>query len=731
MKHELLVPVGNYDCLIAAINNGADAVYLAGKKYGARAFADNFSLEKLEEVIKLCHLYGVKIYITVNTLMFDNEIDDCINYIKAIHEYGVDALIMQDIGLINVVHNMFPNLEIHASTQMHNHSEESMKFLESLGIKRVVFARELDIDTINNINTTMEKEAFIHGSLCISYSGQCYFSKEILDRSANRGQCAGMCRLKYDILREDEVLNSGYLLSPKDLCTINEFDKLMKSNIVSFKIEGRMKSPLYVATVTRIYRTLIDNYENNNKLAINNEDYDLLKSIFYREYTKGLLFNDNNIINSKSSNHIGLLIGKVLEITKKRIKIKLNKSVRQGEGIRFKESDKGINLNFIYDKNDNLISSASSGDIVYIDNFINLQSLDTVYLTNPLNELDSEITKKIEINIKYKAKLGDDFELIISDGENEITLNSNIISKAKNSPVDKDSINKVLSKVGNTPFKINNITGKLDEDLFIRIGDLNNLRREALDKLKELRENKKVNVIYRNYERDIPNNKPVSGISVLARTSEQVKALKTLKVRIIVDKSELYEDGFYFKVPRNSLKYDYNYSNYLNTTYPSSNKYNKGIGDYFLNITNHHSLDLMLKHNDIVTLSPENTILDIKEIISNYKEKVNAEVYIYGNIELMMMKSCIIKSSLNNSTCGLCMNKNKYYLKDRNGEKYRIITDVKSHTSYLLNYKKTNLINDIPTLKNIGINNFRIDLLDENYDETIELINMIKNKIIC
>ena len=199
-KHELLVPAGNYLSVIAAINNGADAIYLGGKRFGARAFANNFSDEEIEKVIKLCHLYGVKVYITVNTLVYDNEVEEAVNYIRKIHQYGVDAVIMQDVGLINLVHHKFPNLEIHASTQMHNHSEESLAFLEKLGIKRVVFAREVPFNYMANIKTNLEKEAFIHGSLCICYSGQCLFSSCILNRSGNRGECAGMCRLPYKLL---------------------------------------------------------------------------------------------------------------------------------------------------------------------------------------------------------------------------------------------------------------------------------------------------------------------------------------------------------------------------------------------------------------------------------------------------------------------------------------------------------------------------------------------------
>ena len=258
--HELLVPVGSYESLVAAINNGADAVYLGGKKFGARAYANNFTLPELENATKLCHLYGVKIYVTVNTLLYEKEIVEALNYVKCLHKMGVDALIMQDVGFINLVHQTLPNMEIHASTQMHNHSEESINFLQKLGIKRIVFARELPLDYINNIDTKLEKEVFIHGSLCVSYSGQCLFSSRVLNRSGNRGECAGLCRLPYE-LYENSVkcqTDGKYLLSPKDICSISNFEKLMTCNIKSFKIEGRMKSPDYLGIVTKIYRGLID-----------------------------------------------------------------------------------------------------------------------------------------------------------------------------------------------------------------------------------------------------------------------------------------------------------------------------------------------------------------------------------------------------------------------------------------------------------------------------------------
>ena len=205
-KVELLSPAGNMKCLKYAIANGADAVYISGKNFGARKYAENFTKEEIKEAIKYAHIYQVKIYITINTLIEESEKEDFLNYVKYIHENNVDAVIMQDIGMIKLVHEIFPNLEIHASTQTHCHNEETIKFLKSLGVSRVVLAREMTIEQIKSIKTDIEKEVFIHGALCVSYSGQCLASSMILNRSGNKGECAGICRLPFDLYKENEKL---------------------------------------------------------------------------------------------------------------------------------------------------------------------------------------------------------------------------------------------------------------------------------------------------------------------------------------------------------------------------------------------------------------------------------------------------------------------------------------------------------------------------------------------
>ena len=731
MKHELLVPVGNYESLVQAINNGADAVYLGGKKFGARAFANNFTIEELEDATKLCHLYGVKIYVTVNTLIYESEIDDALNYIKELHKIGVDAVIMQDIGLINLVHQILPNLEIHASTQMHNHSEESLKFLESLGIKRVVFARELSLDYINNIDTNLEKEVFIHGSLCVSYSGQCLFSSCILGRSGNRGECAGMCRLPYKLYENDKLIstNGDYILSPKDLSSLDNFKSLMDSNIKCFKIEGRMKSPEYVGIVTKIYRALMSQYENGEALKVCEEDFNLLKSIFNRDYTRGFLHKDSKIMNFLAPNHGGLSIGRVTVVTNKKIEIRLDRSLSQFEGIRFKNSNLGMTVNFIYDKYGKLISSGNPNDIIYLDNIVGLKIKDEVMLTNPIVKLDKEITKKIPVSISITAKLDKEIILIVNDGINTAKVNGCVVEKSISSPVQPDRIKEVLSKTGNTPFIVSDISLDIDNDIFIRIGHLNELRRSVLDLLKIMREDKKSNYIEKEFNNNFNNRYVITNeLSVLVRTKEQKDVCKELGIKnIIVNNKDLMDDDTIYRIPRDNIKHNYDYKKLLITDYASLDKYRNNISDYFLNITNHYFLDLVSNYSKKVMLSTECSINDIKDILSSYETIPNVEVFIYGNIELMIMKYCPLNTIVNkDKVCSVCKNGKKYYLKDRNNKMYRLENNRDTHSTVILNCNKTDLIEDIPKLKELGVTNYRIELLDENKEEIIKLIERVK-----
>ena len=331
MRVELLSPVGNMKTLYQAIHNGADAVYLGGKNFGARKYSANFTNEELKEAIRYAHLFNVKVYVTVNTIIYENEVKDFLEYIFYLHKINVDALIMQDIGMIKVVKEKFPNLEVHASTQCHNYNDEGISLLKSLGVSRVVLDREMTLEEIKNLKTDIEKEVFIHGALCVSYSGCCLFSSLNGGRSGNRGECTQCCRLPYALYENNKRIDTegNYLLSTKELNTLDNLKEILDTDIVSLKIEGRMKSPEYVGYVTRLYRKLIDNYYNKEEMIITDEERENLKLLFNREFTTGYLFNNSNIMNIKTPNHLGIEIGKVIRVDKDKVHIKLTKTLNQ------------------------------------------------------------------------------------------------------------------------------------------------------------------------------------------------------------------------------------------------------------------------------------------------------------------------------------------------------------------------------------------------------------------
>ena len=738
MKKELLSPVGNFDTLKQAIHNGCDAVYLGGKQYGARKFADNFTKEELADAVKYCHLFGVKMYVTVNTIIFDNEVDECLDYIKYLHKIGVDAVIMQDIGMITLVRKVLPNLDIHISTQAHTHNINQIRLLEKLGVTRVVVAREMSIDDINKLDTNLEIEAFIHGALCICYSGQCLFSSMLLSRSGNRGECAGICRLPFTLLENDnEIKTDGkYLLSPKELNTTSHIKELMNSKITSFKIEGRMKGSETIGFITRLYRNLIDHYERGEEVVLTEEEKNNLLVLFNREYTDGFLFNSKDIMNIKSPNHIGVKIGEVLSYTDKKIKIKLSNDLNQEDGIRFHNSRLGMMVNFLYDCKDNLISGAKKNSIIYVDNKIGLDRLDSVYKTidsKLIKELNNYDLKKILIDI-YGRIENNNFYLQISDSINTVFDNMDIVSDSTGSGTSKDRIIEQLEKLGNTPFNINSINIDLDRDnIFIPISKINELRRNLIDKLIDIRSNTKKEYIEENsIELEKKNSTDKIKISVLVRTEEQLKECLDNNISTIyVDNYDLYlkykdNSNIYLRLSRVNNDYkDISNSNLLIGEIGSINKYisnNNIIGDYFLNVTNSYYINYLrnigLKK---ITLSIENSIDTIKSIVDNVGNK-DLEVIIYGRLEAMVIKNKILRNLVEYNT------NNNYYLKDRNKELFPVLE--KDDLTHIFYYKNHELDNNIEELKNIGINNYRIELFDQDKFETVKIIKKYKSLLL-
>ena len=730
---ELLVPVGNMDSLKAAVMNGADAIYLGGKRFGARAFAGNFSDEEMILAIHFAHLYGVKIYVTVNTIVFESELEDVYNYCLFLHKAGVDALIVQDLGLMSLLKRRLPNLEIHASTQVHNVSESGLRILEDLNVKRVVFAREQSLATIDSYKTSMEKEIFIHGALCVSYSGECLFSSVLLGRSGNRGECAQVCRLPYKLLENDEFVktDSKYLLSTKELKTVSKFKEIMDSSVKSLKIEGRMKSPEYVACVTRLYRNLIDYYYGKDDLRISEYEEDL-KVIFNRQYTYGYLFNATNdeIINIHTSNHVGVHLGKVFKVTNKYIYIKLDSQLNQGDGIRINETNDGMIVNFLYDESLKLTNVCKN--IAVIDKKIKASVGDSVNKTSDItviNKYRELPVRKVDIDMTFTHS-GNHATLEITDGINVVKKEANIVFPSKNISIKKEDIIKQLSKLGNTPFKIANISIGEFESKFINIKDLNAMRRNAVEELIFIRENSKKEVIQRKDNEEMHKNslEEKLTLSVLVRNEEQLLKCLTYFDRIYVIDGNLY--NLYKDNPKIYYRGSriYEKTNIKNTLATELGEIYDGakISDYFLNITNHETLDYLSKYVDINTLSIELEDDNIERIMKH--NNYNVEMLLYSTFELMITKYCPVNKVANKDTvCTKCM-KNEYKLVDRNGSKYPIKTDVKNHLTHILDSKVTNNLEKLKYYYNLGIRNFRIELNSEDSKEIDDIIKNLDNQ---
>ncbi|MBO7703934.1 MAG: U32 family peptidase, partial [Solobacterium sp.] len=373
-KIELLSPAGNPESLKAAVQGGCDAVYLGVTNFGARAFAGNFNHEELLEAVTYCHTRGVKVYVTMNTLLFEEEIDNAMKEVEFLYEADVDALLIQDFGLFHRVRIEFPDFEVHCSTQMHIHNPAGCRFMKEMGASRAVVARETPIEVIREcVKTGIEIEVFAYGALCVSYSGQCLMSESVKHRSGNRGVCAQMCRLRFYESDGNVRLNTGkgeYALAMKDLSLIDEIPELIEAGAVSLKIEGRMKRREYVYLVTKTFREAIDAYYRNEEYHVSAERLHELESLFHRGFTKGHAFHDDEAhrMTSFRPNHMGVEIGKVVRFHNGKVTVKLSESLSQHDGLRIlnRPADTGLTAVRI-EKNGKLVNHAEAGDTVILD----------------------------------------------------------------------------------------------------------------------------------------------------------------------------------------------------------------------------------------------------------------------------------------------------------------------------------------------------------------------------
>lgn len=734
-KIELLVPAGSMDAFKAAIINGADAIYLGGKNFGARAYADNFSHDELIEAIKLAHLHNVKVYVTMNTMLYEDEINSALNEAKFLYEIGVDALIIQDLGLVSECRKRFPNLELHASTQMHIHNLASANFIVQQGVKRVVMARESSLDTVKEVTKAgIEVEVFAHGALCISYSGQCLMSSALFSRSGNKGTCAQCCRLQYKLYDKDNDAyiesKNEYLLSPKDLNLLEKLPELIKANISSIKIEGRMKRPEYVGLITRIYRMAIDAYYNQEEFKVNNEMLDAIKVMFNRGFTYGHLFNldSNDIYNQSRPNHLGIEIGKVIDYKNKQVMIKLSKELNQGDGLRiiYRNDEYGIIANKIY-KNGLLVNGAKANEVVAFD-FNKYIAKDALVLKTTDVKLNKEINelnyyRKSPIDIYYEALIDKPFKIIISKDDIKIEVLSDfIMQKALKVPLSKDKIDELLSRINDSPFKIRQLDGKLDE-VFAPIKVINETRRIAIDKLANILANNKKEVIINDCY-NLDNNYHIINQDIIEIQNEKhYELLKDLDNYLFMTNNFDLAIKYHLYYLEPNVNEDSIYQDYDLVVASELGGINKAkIVASNLNIANSYALEFILNQDiEAVILSTELNDYQIERLVSEYYKRYqknpNIYRYMYGKRDLMYLKKSFINHDINQNI----NEQHNYDLVDTKGRHFNVYKDQNNLTHILEDETKFNSY--CQNVKNY------IRITDETNDEIRKLKSILTQTI--
>ncbi|MGM9940965.1 MAG: U32 family peptidase [Bulleidia sp.] len=495
-KIELLAPAGNMESLKAAVAGGCDAVYMGLTVFSARAFAGNFTHEQFQEAIAYCHPRNVRIYVTMNTMLYETEMENAKKEVQFLYNHDVDGILVQDMGLFHYIRTCYPDLDVHCSTQMHIHNINGVKKMKQEGAARVVLARETPIELIRKaVQTGVEIEVFVYGAICISYSGQCLFSAAMKHRSANRGMCAQCCRLKYYDEDGKPFREGEYILSPRDLNVIDEIPQLIDAGVSSLKIEGRMKRPEYVYLVTKTFREAIDACYAGKPYTVSGLREKHLKEMFNRDFSKGHLFHDDveHRMSSYRPNHRGITVGKVVSCHRGRVTVHLSEGICQHDGLRILSTPMDIGINAArIEKNGRLVNHADAGDTVVLTCPMDqkarkgdfLQKTTDTVLIEQINAEIRERVRTIPVTMDVYAHVDEPLKIIVTDERNNIVevCSDVVCQKAQKAPLSTERIESAMTKTGDLPFEI--IIRSMDcDEIFLPVSVLNDTRRNALESL--------------------------------------------------------------------------------------------------------------------------------------------------------------------------------------------------------------------------------------------------------
>lgn len=772
-RPEILAPVGTWAMCQAAVYNGADAIYVGMPYFNARGRTQDFSIEELKQIIDFCHLYGVQVFLAFNVLIFENELLEAEELLREIIPLGPDAFIVQDIGLVRLIKKLAPNQVVHASTQMTVSNSESIELTSDLDISRYVLAREVSIPEMEKIRKASEKELeiFVHGALCVSYSGQCLTSESNGGRSANRGQCAQSCRLDYQLFvdgKQKDLGDKRYLVSPQDLCGINDIEKLVEIGIDSFKIEGRLKSPEYVASTVRNYSEVTDEAfrgASNFDLSSRNRELGLT---FSRGKFNGWMdgVNHQKLVDARFSRPNGNYLGNVISATHSGIEISGNFNLEAGDGLLFcdfkskaeiggivfgtKESESGNSIVWLGKEFD--FKKITIG----MDVFNNSSSLKEKEIRKSFEDKNRQ--RKIKVFGKLEGKAGEQLKFTLSDqnGNTVEAVSEAILQPAKSAPLNLESASAELGALSSTAFKLESLDWKVLGDCFIHNKELKELRRNAIDSISKKRTEIRREIQVNNEEIEtwinkikletLTPKKSSAQLSVLIRDESQLEALQNQEIKTVYLDYEFNKDyerslkavremGFECGIATTRIMKpgEQGHLKYIERLKPDKilvrnlgalqfykDKDIKLAGDFSLNISNSLTASwFMNKGLSSICPSYDLNQWQLLDLISAVSPDI-FEITVHQYMPAFHMEHCVFAAFLSNGTsfkdCGRPCEKHKIELRDPYGTSHPVKVDAECRNT-MFQGKPQAAVRLIPDLLVKGVKNFRLEALFESASE--------------
>lgn len=789
---ELLAPAGDFICLQAAIANGADAVYFGVDQFNARVRAQNFTLNSLPETMAYLHKYGVKGYVTLNILIFEDELEDVKKLVKACMKAGVDGLIVQDLGLISMIREMSPDFPIHGSTQLTLTSAEAIDFLNSYQLEVAVLGRENNLKQIQKISsqTMIPLEVFVHGALCVSYSGQCLTSEVLGGRSANRGECAQACRLPYDLVVDGKIKEMGdiaYVLSPKDLVAIDLVPELIEAGVQIFKIEGRMKSPEYVANVVQKYRQAIDAYYQEKNFVLTRELKNELEQSFSRGFTHGFLKGTNHkqLLDGTYPKSRGVYIGKVERVLKDAVVCNIENPIKRGDGIVFdaghpEAKEEGGRIFDLRQKGKKIEGEIRSGlvEIVPGRTQVHLKKVkpgQKIWKTNdPALDRLLQKTYQKETDIAYKrhtlsvvatGKNGEPLKSVWTDietGHSIEVLSTEPLQLAMKRPLTEEYLHSQWSRLGDTVFALETVKILTTEEIILPVKLLNEMKRIAAEKLLEMRM-KPQEYQYTDVDVYAINDRTATHVDEnipavllpLCRTMEQILAVCQSKLQILycdfefmhmypeaVELAHQYGKAIYLATPRVHMPNEIailkgilkaNPDGILVRNLGAMSYFTREqvklplIADYSFNVSNHKSAEVLLnKGAERVTAGFD---LNEEQVIQmlQYTRNGKVELVIHQHLPMFHMEHCVYCTFLSSGTdytnCGRPCEKHQIALKDRLGMLHPVRVDTGCRNT-VYNAIEQSAAEYVDAFHDAGVIFFRVEFLEEDQRQVKERLQL-------